>query len=321
MVWSELSVGQQGTIIERISSGEAIATVASEYGLNPESLGRKIRLLRNNVAPLYYQRNYCSITTSRMARVLVYSDCHFGMHDPAALVVALKIAEEFKPDIIINNGDTLDCHTLSRFKHDPHAPSIQDERDAWYLFAEALNSVSPKSDKFITLGNHDIRFKDSVSEKSGLADMSEFGLDSLLYTRQLGYAPICDVIMFNPKGNEDYPDALMYVFHGESARSHAGSTARHYSDMFAGGSTITGHAHRSAAYTRRVAGGVVMSYEVGALSRLSPEYSFYPNWTQSILTGYIDSDTIAFDNHVIRNGTTIFNGRKIIATQEEVRRF
>lgn len=321
MVWSELSAAHQELILSRLSNGEPIAAVAGDFKLNPESLGRKVRLLKNNTAPLYYQRNYCAITTSRMARVMVYSDCHFGMHDPAALVVALKVAEEFKPDIIINNGDTLDCHTLSRYKHDPHAPSIQDERDAWYLFAEALNSVAPKADKFITVGNHDIRFKDTISEKSGLADMSEFGLDSLLYTRQLGYAPICDVIMFNPRGNEDYPDAMMYVFHGESARSHAGSTARYYSDMFAGGSTITGHAHRSAAYTRRVAGGVIMSYEVGSLARISPEYILYPNWTQSILTGYIDNDTIAFDNQVIRNGSTIFNGRKITVTQEEIGRF
>lgn len=321
MVWSELSYEQQTTILTRVAKGEPVAVIANDFRLNPESLGRKIRLIRNNSAPLYYKKNYCSITTNRLARVLVYSDCHFGIHDPAALVVALKIADEFKPDVIINNGDTLDCHSLSRFKHDPNAPSIQDERDAWYLFAEALNSVAPKADKFITVGNHDIRFKDVIGEKSGLADMSEIGLDSLLYTKQLGYAPICDVVMFNPKGNEDYPDAMMYVFHGESARSHAGSTARYYSDMFAGGSTITGHAHRSAAYTRRVAGGVIMSYEVGALSRISPEYTLYPNWTQSVLTGFIDNDTIAFSNIVIRNGMTIFNGRKIIATQEEVNRF
>lgn len=321
MVWSELSSAQQDNIRERVRAGEAVQSLAIEFKLNPESLGRKLRLLRGGSNELYYQRSYVAVQTQRMARVLVYSDCHFGMHDPRALVVAIKIAEEFKPDIIINNGDTLDCHNLSRFKHDPRAASIQDERDFWFLFAEALNSVAPKADKFITVGNHDLRYKNEIGENSGLAEMSEFSLDALLYTKQLGYAPLCDVVMFNPHGNEDYPDASLYVFHGESARSQAGATARFYSDMFAGGSTITGHAHRSATYTRRVGGGVIQSYEVGALCRISPEYTLYPNWTQSILTGYVDSDTLTFSNNVIRDGRTIFNGRKIVATEDEVKRF
>lgn len=319
MIWTELNERQRQDIIRRHGNGESVDTLASEYDLLSSSLSRKLRLLRNGPRELYYRRAMTDLfMDGGSCRVFVYSDCHFGMHDEAALDIALQIAREFNPDVVINLGDTLDCHVLSRYRHDPGAPSIQDERDAWYVFAESLNAVTPDADgdRYILAGNHDIRFKNSVADWN-LTDMEEMTLDGLLYTKELGYHPICDVIAVNRKGTLAYPNAMMYMFHGDSARAHAGATARHYSDMFSTGSTITGHAHRSAMYTRRTANGVVESFEVGTLARIDPEYTMFPNWTQSVLTGDFVGDSFSFQNTVIRNGYAIFYGEEYYSSLME----
>jgi len=52
-------------------------------------------------------------------RVLVLSDIHAPYHNIESITLALQHAKKSKPDALLLNGDTIDCHRLSRFMKDP----------------------------------------------------------------------------------------------------------------------------------------------------------------------------------------------------------
>lgn len=315
MIWSRLTPDEQTTILAKIASGEAKADVAGAYGLNPESLSRKLRLLAETKRERVFGQKWLNIEIDKPTRVMLYSDAHFGNEDPLAVAAALIVAREFQPEIIFNLGDTLDGHGASRFKKDPHAPVIQVERDRWFMWAEELNYICPDAKKYIIQGNHDERFTSLVSEVKGLADIDELSLDSMLFTEELGYHPIVDVIAINPSGDELYPQALLYLMHGEKTSQNAGQSVKAMSDMFVGANLAMGHAHRSAMTTRRSERGILRGYEIGTLMSLRPDYSLFPNWIQGVSTGIISRDFFDLQLHVIDRGRVCVNGKMFRAEE------
>jgi metallophosphoesterase superfamily enzyme len=309
MTWVELSKAEQESIITRYKSGTSVDELSKQYNLRSESLSRKMRLLGFAKKDALIRKTSLALNIKTPSRVLIYADTHFGMEDTIALSSALIVAREYDPEIIINLGDTLDCYNLSRFKKEPQNDGLQFERDKWYEWAEKLNIACPNAAKYILRGNHEDRFNSILADVTGLADMPELTLDNLLYTRELGYNPIVDSIYVNPRGNDVYPDAQIYILHGERALSNAGASAKAASDMYAGASTITGHAHRTAMYTRRTGRGIVTCYEVGTLAKLNPEYELFPNWSNSFLIGVISLGFHSFTPILIDEGRFMFDGK------------
>jgi hypothetical protein len=258
MIWSDLTDAQQKSILQRNANGESVDDLAAEYGLISSSLGRKIRLIRsaaNNVRS--YMRIKLPLRIEEHTRVLIYTDLHAGAEDESATRCAISIAREWQPQVIFNLGDTLDVHVLSTF-------------------------------------NKDLRFETWLRNQGAMiSSMHEMTLDGLLMTKELGWEPIVDEILVNPRGDDLYPDPELLLTHGSKARTHAGTSVRATSDMYGGTSTIVGHAHRSAMVAKRSSRGIIRNYEVGTLADFDVEYAEFPDWSQSILVGYIEKG--AFD--------------------------
>jgi hypothetical protein len=49
------------------------------------------------------------------SRVAVFSDIHAPYHSKGAITAAIAFVKKEKPDALLLNGDTIDCHKLSRF--------------------------------------------------------------------------------------------------------------------------------------------------------------------------------------------------------------
>lgn len=69
-----------------------------------------------------------------MRRGIVFSDIHAPFHDKKAIALAAKIAQWWKPNVAIWNGDNLDCYSISKYNKSPdRTERLQDEIDSWHI--------------------------------------------------------------------------------------------------------------------------------------------------------------------------------------------
>lgn len=310
MIWSFLGEHDKQEIIHRVESGEDVGVIAAKYGLKKSSLERKMRLLRQVATPTVTRREFGDviIETEGVERVMMYADPHFGVHDKAALDAAIAIAEEFNPSIVINLGDTLNADGISSHGSESIA-SLQAERDAWQDWVEEFQyRVKPRV-HHVVIGNHDLRFMRYLADHPEISSLMEFDMNSILGVEEAGLEKVCSRILFNPSGDLLYPDAQLYAEHGSNARKHSGNSVRSEVDKYSGANVAIGHAHRSSCYTRRTDRGVVRGYEVGCLRDLSPSWISIPDWSQSVLIGFVSRDYFDFSLVMIDRGRFVLNGR------------
>lgn len=94
--------------------------------------------------------------------ILVGSDAHYW---PGIVTTAhrafVEFAREYKPKVIVKNGDEMDFPSISR--HAPIAweqrPSVSEEIDNTKAMLSEIEKVSPKSRRVWSLGNHDSRYE------------------------------------------------------------------------------------------------------------------------------------------------------------------
>lgn len=96
-------------------------------------------------------------------RVLVFSDAHFYPDDETTAFRALiECIKEFRPEVIVCNGDAFDGASISRHPRIgwDSKPTVKQELDAvTYHLNEIENASTFKSNLIWTLGNHDARFE------------------------------------------------------------------------------------------------------------------------------------------------------------------
>jgi len=110
-------------------------------------------------APISVRRG----TALDKGRIIVFSDAHFYPDDTTTAYKALlKFIEHFKPTIIVNNGDSFDGGSISRFPRIgwDKKPSVQEELEANKFYLGEIEKIRPAGCRLIwCLGNHDARFE------------------------------------------------------------------------------------------------------------------------------------------------------------------
>lgn len=96
-------------------------------------------------------------------RVLVFSDAHFYPDDETtAFRALLECIKEFRPEVIVCNGDAFDGASISRHPRIgwDSKPSVKQELEACLYHMNEIEKASTfKSNLIWTLGNHDARFE------------------------------------------------------------------------------------------------------------------------------------------------------------------
>lgn len=96
-------------------------------------------------------------------RILVFSDAHFYPDDETTAFRALvECIKEFRPEVIVCNGDAFDGASISRHPRIgwDSKPTVKQELDAvTYHMSEIEKASTFKSNLIWTLGNHDARFE------------------------------------------------------------------------------------------------------------------------------------------------------------------
>jgi len=103
-------------------------------------------------------------------RIIVFSDAHFYPDDTTTAYKALlKFIEYFKPSVIVNNGDSFDGGSISRFPRIgwDKKPTVQEELEANKFYLGEIEKIRPAGCRLIwCLGNHDARFETMLAAQA-----------------------------------------------------------------------------------------------------------------------------------------------------------
>jgi len=104
-------------------------------------------------------------------RIVVFSDAHFWPGDyTTAFKALLMIIKEFKPKVVVANGDVFDGSQASRHARIgwEKSPTVKEELEACKEFMGEIESASKGAELIWTMGNHDARFETFLSAQTGM---------------------------------------------------------------------------------------------------------------------------------------------------------
>jgi len=215
--------------------------------------------------------------------IVVFSDAHFWPGDRTpAYSILLQVIRDVKPDIILDNGDSFDGSSISRFTPSiwEDLPTLKDELAAVRERCDEIVEVAPKKAKlYRNLGNHDIRLEARLADVAPqLKGMPGTTIDEILGPKWTHQFAMC----FN--------DALV-VKH----RIRGGIHARRNNAIAGMVSICTGHTHRLGITYVDSYAGRIYSMETGTLSQVdSPAFSYLEDnprdWQSGFGIWHIDPD-------------------------------
>lgn len=237
-----------------------------------------------------------------LCRVAVLSDIHIPYHDHGALGIAMQFLREWKPSVIVLNGDILDAHEVSSHPKERHnVVTFQDEIDEVRQFLRVLRHDHSEARICYTMGNHENRIERYLTNHAPeLSSVTSLSLCTLLDLPELRI---------------EFFDARQKVclhgvefFHGSIIRKDAGNSVRaHVAKR--GGSVVMGHTHRMATVARRDKHGASWGVENGHLSNPDPTWCLDPDWQQGFTTLELTDDAVAIQQRVIDGGRMLADGK------------
>ena len=237
-----------------------------------------------------------------MTSYLALFDTHWGydqrpgrtkapLHDRRTLDLVLKVASDFKPDVLILGGDTLDCGPLSPHLKHKHR-SIEGLRiatDAQELRAHVLEPLEQLGSKRIyLLGNHERWPEDVIEEYPGLEGV--LSINALLGLEAHGWQIV-------PQG-ELYRLGKLFFMHGDTIKgsTHVAKAAMDRYDR----NVRFGHFHTYQAYTKHRPLDIDHPKTAIAVPCLCGRDALYmmraPNrWVQGFAYGHVEPNGIFHD--------------------------
>lgn len=133
-----------------------------EYGLNCVAISKLLNAVNgNSYDESTYRKEYAAFKRGRdyerykakrdFTRILSISDAHVPFNLPVSV-----FSDYTGVDVLVINGDTLDCQQLSRFTKMYRSSPIEEMIAARQYFIDIINLIKPK-DVYITYGNHEQR--------------------------------------------------------------------------------------------------------------------------------------------------------------------
>lgn len=235
-------------------------------------------------------------------RAIVLSDIHIPYHDQKALAVALAFAQDFKPDLIILNGDICDYYGASSYRKDPgRIDTLQDEISETRAFLKHVRDLFPNARIVYLKGNHEDRLERFILDKAPeLYSLDSLSMDNLLHLEEMGIEWLDEHATFMLGELE--------IVHGFMVRGKSGYSAMSHHEKL-GGSVLIGHTHRSALVCHTNRYGQHVAIENGYLARSDVDYVIRPDWQQGFTTiEYLPDGRFFARPHLIHKGCLVADG-------------
>lgn len=235
-------------------------------------------------------------------RIAIFSDIHAPFHNISALTAAIEYARKEKPDALLLNGDTIDCHQLSRFIRDPKKRNFKQELDIFKALFEVFEKQL-KCKIYFKIGNHEERYEHFLYQKAGeLIGIEEFEFHNILKARARGIEIIGDKRYMQM--NE------LCGIHGHEYVGGISAPVNPARGLFLRSkvSCFQGHNHQTSEHTEpTLTGKMVTTFSLGCLSELHPLYMPLNKWNHGFAIVDLDSNkkNYEFRNKRILNGKVL----------------
>ena len=218
-------------------------------------------------------------------KVLVYGDIHFPYHDEKALKILYSYMKDYKPKVIVINGDVVDFYSLSDFNKNSDYFNLQKEIDLAREHFRMVRKLNPKAKIYFLEGNHSKRLQKYLwnhPELEGLEYLSIpvlFDLDRYkinyvsseidYWKKSSGYLDLGDVVVMHGDSR----------LNGASNSKYAGYSAKN-TMMTIQKSVVMNHVHRLAIVSHYQYDKLMYGIEAGCLCQKVPT----ANWQQGFVT-------------------------------------
>lgn len=235
-------------------------------------------------------------------RVAIFSDIHAPYHNVSALTAAIEYCKKEKPDALLLNGDTIDCHKLSRFIKDPKKRDFKGELDIFKSLIEVFEKQL-KCKIYFKIGNHEERYEHFLFEKAKeLVGIEEFEFENIIKARARGITMI---------GDKRYMQINeLCGIHGHEYVGGISAPVNPARGLFLRSkvSCFQGHNHQTSEHTEpTLTGKMVTTFSLGCLSELHPQYMPLNRWNHGFAIVDLDSNgkNYEFRNKRILNGKVL----------------
>lgn len=241
----------------------------------------------------------------RPLKIVICSDVHVPFHNVQLVANFERFVRDAQPDVLIVNGDFLDCESISRFPSPLGRPTLQAECDAGEEILSALTDAAPNAERHLTEGNHEERLRRLLLENPGLQDLRCLTIPELMNIDDYGYAwhPYEHAVDFG----------RLSVIHGHYVRKHSSCSAKAH--LLDGGYDVVvhGHTHRMGAFWETGHKGIRRGFEIGGLFDYDQaDYVKGPkNWQNGFAVAYVYPDGEAHVQLIEarRDGSFLAEGR------------
>lgn len=236
---------------------------------------------------------------------LIIGDVHVPHHNIPAVKAVLKLAEDLRPNKLINIGDYLDYGCISHWNQNRHKTLEMQRLKNDYITGNAIldefDKRMPKNcDKHFFKGNHEVWVDDLLEQMPQLEGLIE--PESQLFLKERGYK----IYQYN----DVVPFGKLHITHGIYASSN--SVKKHLDELKV--NILFGHTHTiatmlSSSPAREIA---FSGYNIGCLCDLSPDYmkNRPHGWSHGFAVVYFFPNGY-FDVQILRivEGKFVFNNK------------
>ena len=232
-------------------------------------------------------------------RIAIFSDIHVPYHNIDSITAALNFCKKDKPDALLLNGDTIDCHKLSRYTKDPKKRNFKLELDTFKAMFEIFEKQL-KCKIYFKIGNHEERYEHFLQEKAGeLIGVEEFEFENIIKARARGIEIIGDKRPMKLNG--------LWGIHGHEYVGGISAPVNPARGLFLKSkvSCFQGHNHQTSEHTEpTLSGKMVTTWSLGCMSELHPAYMPLNKWNHGFaMVDLADNgEDFEFRNKRIFNG-------------------
>jgi predicted phosphodiesterase len=209
-------------------------------------------------------------------RIVVFSDVHVPFHDVKAFNLLLKFCRWYKPEIVVINGDFVDCHDVSKFSSSPDEHvGLKNEIETAKGLLHEIVSATPGAVRYYIFGNHSSRLQKYVL-RSAPEIWDLISLEDLLgLTRNF--------IIVNESMVENYVQIMdLYIGHWNRVSKHSSYTIKNIMDD-RGVNCVQGHVHRLGYHVKTLLDRTIEGWECGCLCSRNMSYIVAANWQLGFL--------------------------------------